>query len=144
MPTRRGSAHHAPVLRDGQPEQIDTGIAALAAAIREPAGSRDAEALGPHLVHQRAQGGVHRAAARAAVRAHRRRRRFGIVQTPEYLARNPNALVPLLEDGDFTLWESNVIVRYLCARHSATGGLYPQDLRSASTPSAGWTGSRPR
>jgi glutathione S-transferase len=53
---------------------------------------------------------------------------FGITKTPEYLARNPNALVPTLEDGDFTLWESNVIVRYLCARHAA-GRLYPQDLR---------------
>jgi glutathione S-transferase len=53
---------------------------------------------------------------------------FGIVQTPEYQARNPNSLVPLLEDGDFTLWESNVIVRYLCARQPATG-LYPQDLQ---------------
>jgi len=53
---------------------------------------------------------------------------FGITKTPEYLARNPNALVPTLEDGDFCLWESNVIVRYLCASHPEAG-LYPQDLR---------------
>ncbi len=53
---------------------------------------------------------------------------FGITQTPEYRARNPNALVPMLEDEDFMLWESNVIVRYLCAKHSQ-GALYPQDLR---------------
>jgi glutathione S-transferase len=53
---------------------------------------------------------------------------FGIVKTPDYLARNPNALVPMIEDGDFALWESNVIVRYLCARH-APGDFYPQDLR---------------
>jgi len=52
---------------------------------------------------------------------------FGIVKTPEYLAKNPNALIPLIEDGDFQLWESNVIVRYLCARHSP-GKLYPQVL----------------
>jgi glutathione S-transferase len=52
---------------------------------------------------------------------------FGIVRTPDYLARNPNALVPLLEDGEVQLWESNVIVRYLCAKHSP-GQLYPQDL----------------
>jgi glutathione S-transferase len=53
---------------------------------------------------------------------------FGITKTPEYLARNPNALVPLVEDGSFLLWESNVIVRYLCAKHSA-GKLYPTDLQ---------------
>ena len=52
---------------------------------------------------------------------------FGIVKTAEYLARNPNGLVPLVEDGEVELWESNVIVRYLCARHSA-GRLYPQAL----------------
>jgi glutathione S-transferase len=52
---------------------------------------------------------------------------FGIVKTPEYLARNPNGLVPLIEDDGFTLWESNVIVRYLCAKHSP-GQLYPLQL----------------
>jgi glutathione S-transferase len=52
---------------------------------------------------------------------------FGVTKTPEYLQRNPNALVPTLEDGDFILWESNVVVRYLCATHSA-GRLYPEDL----------------
>lgn len=41
---------------------------------------------------------------------------YGVVDTPDYRAKNPNGLVPLLEDGDFTLWESNAIVRYLCAR----------------------------
>jgi glutathione S-transferase len=52
---------------------------------------------------------------------------FGIVKTPEYLARNPNGLVPLIEDDGLTLWESNVIVRYLCAKHSP-GQLYPLEL----------------
>jgi glutathione S-transferase len=52
---------------------------------------------------------------------------FGIVRTPEYLAMNPNALVPTIEDGAFRLWESNVIVRYLCAKHSM-GQMYPQEL----------------
>jgi glutathione S-transferase len=49
------------------------------------------------------------------------------VRTPDYLARNPNALVPLLDDAGYTLWESNVIVRYLAARHG-DGQLYPADL----------------
>ena len=29
---------------------------------------------------------------------------FGGNDTPEYLAKNPNGLVPTLEDGDFVLW----------------------------------------
>lgn len=54
---------------------------------------------------------------------------FGVTRTPDYLARNPNALVPMLEDQGFVLWESNVIVRYLCAR-CPEAGLYPEDLRA--------------
>lgn len=53
---------------------------------------------------------------------------FGVVRTPLYLARNPNALVPLLDDDGYELWESNVIVRYLAARYG-DGRLYPQDLQ---------------
>lgn len=53
---------------------------------------------------------------------------FGIVKTPEYMALNPNSVIPTLVDGDFVLWESNVIVRYLCAKHSM-GNLYPSDLQ---------------
>ncbi|MBC7974648.1 MAG: glutathione S-transferase, partial [Myxococcales bacterium] len=55
---------------------------------------------------------------------------FGIVRTPDYLAKNPNALVPVIEDDQVQLWESNVIVRYLCARHSADTvyPLYPLAL----------------
>jgi glutathione S-transferase len=51
---------------------------------------------------------------------------YGVVNTPDYRAHNPNGLVPLLRDGDFTLWESNTIVRYLCAK---AGKLYPTDLQ---------------
>lgn len=53
---------------------------------------------------------------------------FGVVKTPEYIAMNPNSVVPTLVDGDFVLWESNVVVRYLCAKHSM-GNLYPVDLQ---------------
>jgi glutathione S-transferase len=53
--------------------------------------------------------------------------RFGVVNTAPYLAMNPNALVPTLQDGALVLWESNVIVRYLCARY-APERLYPADL----------------
>ena len=40
---------------------------------------------------------------------------FGVVNTDEYAQLNPNRLVPLMVQGERTLWESNVIVRYLCA-----------------------------
>ncbi|CAH0496646.1 glutathione S-transferase family protein [Novosphingobium sp. CECT 9465] len=33
--------------------------------------------------------------------------------TPEYLALNPNRMIPMIEDGAFSLWESNAILRYL-------------------------------
>jgi glutathione S-transferase len=45
---------------------------------------------------------------------------FQSTQQPEYLALNPNALVPVLIDGDFVLWESNSICRYLAAKAGAT------------------------
>ncbi|HKI97195.1 MAG TPA: glutathione S-transferase family protein [bacterium] len=51
---------------------------------------------------------------------------FGGTQEPEYLARNPNARVPTIEDKGFTLWESNVIVRYLAHTYGHPG-LMPAD-----------------
>lgn len=43
-----------------------------------------------------------------------------------YLAKNPNALIPTIEDGDVVLWESNTILRYLAARHG-DDALWPAD-----------------
>ncbi|MBK8740054.1 MAG: glutathione S-transferase [Betaproteobacteria bacterium] len=54
---------------------------------------------------------------------------FGVVNTPEYRALNPNGLVPTLDEDGFVLWESNTIVRYLAATH-ARGGLWPDDPRA--------------
>lgn len=34
-----------------------------------------------------------------------------------YLAKNPNALIPTIEEDGLTLWESNACLRYLAARH---------------------------
>lgn len=34
-----------------------------------------------------------------------------------YVAKNPNALIPTIEDGDLVLWESNAILRYLAAQY---------------------------
>ena len=53
---------------------------------------------------------------------------FGVVNSPQYRALNPNGLVPTMEDEGFVLWESNAIVRYLAAKH-ASGNLWPTDLR---------------
>ena len=47
----------------------------------------------------------------------------------EHAALNPNRLVPVLVDGDFVLWESNAICRYLCGRQGATA-LLPADARA--------------
>ncbi|MFP5609831.1 glutathione S-transferase family protein, partial [Salmonella sp. 741265130_HBA] len=45
--------------------------------------------------------------------------KFGVNQDADYLAMNPNGLVPLLKDDetDLLLWESNAIVRYLAAQY---------------------------
>src|SRR5689334_24116576 len=40
---------------------------------------------------------------------------FRSTSDPEFLALNPNALVPVLVDGEVVLWESNTICRYLAA-----------------------------
>lgn len=50
----------------------------------------------------------------------------GGLDTAEYGAMNPNRRVPVMLDGDLAIWESNVIVRYLCAKHSA-GALWAND-----------------
>jgi glutathione S-transferase len=39
----------------------------------------------------------------------------GAQRAPAFLAKNPNGRVPLLQDGDFLLWESTAIIRYLAA-----------------------------
>ena len=54
---------------------------------------------------------------------------YGVVQTPEYLALNPNAMVPTLNDDGFVLWESNTIVRYHTARYGSDTSWYPTDAR---------------
>jgi glutathione S-transferase len=41
--------------------------------------------------------------------------RFGGLDTPEFGVMNPNRLVPVLQHGDLTLWESHAVVRYVAA-----------------------------
>ena len=56
---------------------------------------------------------------------------FRSTSEPAFLAMNPNAMVPVIDDGGFVLWESNTILRYLAAQYCADGAasLYPTDVR---------------
>ena len=54
---------------------------------------------------------------------------FGENDTAEYLAMNPNGRVPTLVDGDYVLWESNSIMRYLNLAYGKGAAIYPQDAR---------------
>ena len=40
----------------------------------------------------------------------------GEARTPAMLAKNPNGKVPILEDGDFVLWESTAMLGYIAAK----------------------------
>lgn len=51
----------------------------------------------------------------------------GVVGEAFYGELNPNRQVPTLDDDGLILWESNVIVRYLAAKHAA-GAMMPGDM----------------
>jgi glutathione S-transferase len=69
-------------------------------------------------------------------------RHFGVVDTPAFRARNPNGLVPTIDDDGVVVWESNAIVRYLAAKH-ACGSLWPVDVvaRAEADRWMDWTNS---
>jgi glutathione S-transferase len=53
----------------------------------------------------------------------------GELHAPEYLAINPNGMVPSLVDGDLTLWESNAIILYLATTKVPESPLFAPALR---------------
>jgi glutathione S-transferase len=53
---------------------------------------------------------------------------FQPTDQPSFVALNPNAMVPVLVDGDFVLWESHAICRYLANRYDGAA-LLPADAR---------------
>jgi glutathione S-transferase len=58
--------------------------------------------------------------------------KFGVVDTSEYRAMNPNGLIPVIDDGGFVLWESNAILRYLAAKNGE-GTLWPTELHARAS-----------
>ena len=68
---------------------------------------------------------------------------FGLVDEPQYRALNPNGRVPMIEDGELVLWESNSIVRYLGARYAPDTPWYPADpvARAKADKWMDWTTS---
>lgn len=68
---------------------------------------------------------------------------FGLVDGPEYRAKNPNGRIPMIEDDGFVLWESNAIVRYLAGRYAPGSALHPADpqQRAVADKWMDWTTS---
>lgn len=52
----------------------------------------------------------------------------GAQRSPEYLAVNPNGVVPALTDGEFALWESAAILQYLASLQPTS--LYPESAKA--------------
>lgn len=68
---------------------------------------------------------------------------FGKLDTDNYAQINPNRMIPAIRDGNFALWESLSIVRYLCDRYG-TRTLSPSDpkTRAIADQWMEWSASR--
>ncbi len=68
---------------------------------------------------------------------------FGKLKSDSYAKINPNRMIPAIKDGDFTLWESHAIVRYISSRYG-NGFLWPKDqkIRAIADQWMDWSASR--
>jgi glutathione S-transferase len=57
--------------------------------------------------------------------------RYGGNKRPDFLAMNPNGLVPTLRDNGLVVWESHAIVRYLCAEYGSSTIFPPEPAKRA-------------
>ena len=55
---------------------------------------------------------------------------FGKNNEAAYLEMNPNGRVPTLVDGDYVLWESNSVMRYLCMAYGENSPIYPSQPKA--------------
>ena len=58
---------------------------------------------------------------------------FGKNNEAAYLAMNPNGRVPTLVDGDYVLWESNSVMRYLCMAYGGNSPIYPSQPKARAS-----------
>jgi glutathione S-transferase len=61
---------------------------------------------------------------------------FGKLNEPEYGKLNPHRRIPVVEDGNLAVWESQAILRYLAAKYS-DGDLWRKDPTERA-PIDGW------
>lgn len=66
---------------------------------------------------------------------------YGGTKTPEYLAMNPMAQIPTLQDGDLVLPESNTIVRYLYEAYSPEYAKWTPAQKAIGDRWMDWTSS---
>src|SRR5262249_1024797 len=58
---------------------------------------------------------------------------FGGLDAPEFLRLNPHGRIPVLQDGETTVWESHAILRYLAGRYGGAQ-FWPDDAAARSHP----------
>jgi glutathione S-transferase len=56
----------------------------------------------------------------------------GEQKKPEFLSKNPFGQVPVIEDGDITIADSNAILVYLASRYDKSGTWYPRQPAAAA------------